>query len=53
MSCITFSVLISFHYYSVFFIRTSNFGAEAEFSYICLRSDAENVRNSENVLKFT
>ena len=27
----------------VFFIRTSNFGAEAERSYIFLRSEAENV----------
>ena len=29
--------------HSVFFIRTSNFGAEAERSYIFLRFEAENV----------
>ena len=33
--------LMSLH--SVFFIRTSNFGAEAERSYIFLRFEAENV----------
>ena len=29
--------------HSVFFIRTSNFGAEAERSYILLRFEAENI----------
>ena len=36
-------VLLSYRLHSVLFIRTSNFGAEAERSYIFLRFEAENV----------
>ena len=40
-----FSVIssICFPWYTVFFIRTSNFGAEAERSYIFLPFEVENV----------
>ena len=36
-------VHVSLQVHSVFFIRMSNFGAEAERSYIFLRFEAENV----------
>ena len=37
------SFLLGFKYTLFFFIRTSDFGAEAERSYIFLRFEAENV----------